>query len=408
MRGISASAVMVFILAILLIELLAYLGIIQLVSGKRLRQIVSAIYWTATAAFLFVWMSAFLDPDKIRQTTSYDFFYFVISLSVLNLVPKALLALVTLFSFFSRFLLTTIFAKRILLAGVIISLGILLSTAYGIALGKKTLQINRIELTLDDLPAKLDGLKVVQISDLHLGSFRNDHFLQEIAIKINGLNPDILVFTGDMVNNYYQEMIGFDDALSSMDASFGKFAIWGNHDYGDYSNWKNTADKIENHKRVAKKIRDAGFLLLQNKSAKVSLRDTSLYLIGVENWGHKPFPQYAELDSALQNVPEPSFKILLSHDPNHWEDEVVPKTALPLTLSGHTHGGQFGVKIGGITFSPMYFIQPLWAGLYKQDGQYLYVNQGTGCVGFPGRIDMNPEITLLTLRSNRAKADRKQ
>lgn len=400
MRGIPASGVIVFFLIILLIELLSYLGIIQLVSGKRLKRIVSIIFWAVSAAFISVWLTAFLNPEKIRQAANYDFFYFVITISVMNLFPKALIAVGTIIAFPFKLLHLKVFHQTILLAGIVISFGMLMSIAYGISIGRETLQVNHEEIRLQGLPTELDQLKLVQISDLHLGSFSNDEFLEKTAQTINKIKPDILVFTGDMVNNYYQEMIGFEDALNRMKAKYGKFAIWGNHDYGDYSDWKSQKDKVENHQEIAEKIKAAGFNLLQNQSAKVTIKDTSLYIVGVENWGHKPFPQYADLGLAMHNVPDSAFRILLSHDPAHWEDEVRTKTTIPLTLSGHTHGGQFGVKIGGITFSPMYLIQPLWAGLYRNKDQYLYVNQGYGCIGFPGRIDMNPEITVITLRSN--------
>lgn len=404
MRGIPASGVIIFFVVILLIELLAYWGIIQLVKSKGSKRIVTIIFWTVSIAFISVWLSAFLNPEKIRQTTNYNFFYFVISLSVINLFPKGLIALAAVIATPLRLLKSKVYAHTIVLSGILISLGMLLSIAFGISLGKQALQINTVEIPVDGLPRELDNLKLVQISDIHLGSFQNDTFMEEAAESINEINPDILVFTGDMVNNYYQEMLGFEDALLQMKAKYGKYAIWGNHDYGDYSNWKSEEDKTENHRKVAEKIRSAGFNLLQNQSAKVTIRDTSLYIIGVENWGHKPFPQYADLDEAMKNIPKDAFRILLSHDPAHWEDEVRNKTTIPLTLSGHTHGGQFAVKIGGITFSPMYLIQPLWAGLYKENHQYLYVNQGIGCVGFPGRIDMNPEITVLILRSNAVEA----
>jgi len=140
----------------------------------------------------------------------------------------------------------------------------------------------------------------------------------------------------------------------------------------------------------------AGFNLLLNRWEKVSIKDTSLCIIGVENWGHKPFPQYANLDQALENIPSQAFKILLSHDPAHWEAKVVKQTDIPLTLSGHTHGGQFSIKIAGIEFSPIYFIQKNWGGLYQSGNQLLYVNRGLGTIGFPGRIEMRPEITVLT------------
>ncbi|WP_372772323.1 metallophosphoesterase [Mangrovibacterium sp.] len=407
MRGIPASGVILFFIVIFLIELFAYWGIVQLVNGKKIRRLVSFIYGLVSVTFLLIWLSAFLNPDKIRQTTDYGFFYFVISLSVLNLFPKSLIAIATIISAPLKLLRSKQLPQIILLSSVIISFGMILTIGYGLSVGKKNLQTNHLEIWLDDLPEKLDGLRVIQISDLHLGGFDDDQFLRKAEQKINELDGDILVITGDMVNNYHQEMIGFEEALERMTANYGKFAIFGNHDYGDYSNWQNPADKEANHLLIIDKIRAAGFQLLRNQSSKLKLADTSLYIVGVENWGHRPFPQYAELDSALTDVPENAFMILLSHDPAHWESEVVPETSIPLTLSGHTHGAQFGFKLAGISISPMYFIQPLWAGLYQNGNQYLYVNQGFGCVGFPGRIDMNPEITVLTLRSNSIKADRK-
>ncbi|WP_170111313.1 metallophosphoesterase [Mangrovibacterium marinum] len=347
-----------------------------------------------------------MNPDKIRQSTNYDFFYFVISLSVMNLFPKALIGLATILAFPLRFLRSKVYSHTVLLSGTLISFGMLLSIAHGITQGKNTLQVNQEEIWLNELPPELDQLKLVQVSDIHLGSFANARFMEHTAAAVNALEPDLLLFTGDMVNNYYQEMLGFEDALAKMTAKYGKFAIWGNHDYGDYSDWASETDKIANHQAVADKIREAGFELLQNESAQVVIGDTSIYLIGVENWGHRPFPQYADLGQSMQDVPDDAFRILLSHDPAHWADEIRYKTSIPLTLSGHTHGAQFGYKVAGITFSPMYFIQPLWAGLYQAGNQYLYVNQGLGCVGFPGRIDMNPEITVLSLRSNSAKLNR--
>lgn len=400
MRGIPASGVIIFVLVIALIEFIAYLGIIQLVSGKSARKFVTVIYAAVSVSFLVVWLSAFLNPEKIRETANYSFFYFVISLTILNLFPKGLIALFTILGLPLRLLREKYYSKLVVLSGLIIGLGLLLSVAYGISIGKETLQVNEVSLTVPSLPSKLDNLKMVQISDIHLGSFTNNHLVAQAAKKINSIQPDLLLFTGDMVNNYYQEMNGFENALATMQGRFGKFAIFGNHDYGDYSNWKTPEEKVTNHQEVSDNIRKAGFNLLQNQSAKVCINDPCLYIVGVENWGHKPFPQYADMHEALKNVPESSFKILLSHDPAHWSDQVVPNTDIPLTLAGHTHGGQLGIKIGGISFSPMYLIQPLWAGLYEKNGQFLYVNQGFGAVGFPGRIDMNPEITVITLHSN--------
>ena len=214
---------------------------------------------------------------------------------------------------------------------------------------------------------------------------------------VKELDPDLLLFTGDLVNNFSDEIKGFEPYLNQLSGRYGKYAIQGNHDYGDYSNWPDSTSKIRNLHQIQSGLTDAGFKLLLNSWDKISVKDTSFALIGVENWGHRPFPQYANLEVAMKGIPLNSFEILMTHDPAHWDAKVVPETDIPLTLSGHTHGGQFGIKIAGIEFSPIYFIEKNWGGLYRSQGQTLYVNRGLGTIGYKGRIEMRPEITLLTL-----------
>ncbi len=399
MRGIPTSGILIFILILLIVEGLAFAGITQLVKDRKTKKKVSFIYWLSAILFFTVWLIAFLNPEKLRQTTNYQFFYFVIDLTILNIIPKFIIAVFTLVAIPFRLFRAKFASRAIVLSGTILSLGMLLSIGYGIVLGRKSIRQEQVELMLPDMPVALNGLKIVQISDIHLGSFEDDRFMKRCTEVINQIDADLILFTGDIVNNYNQEMTGFEDELTGMKARYGKFAILGNHDYGDYSKWNSQQDKLENQEIIHKELINAGFDLLLNQFSKVSIRDTSFYIIGVENWGHKPFPQYARLDSAMAEVPVDAFKILMTHDPAHWLDKVIGKTTIPLTLSGHTHGGQFAVKIGGMEFSPMYLIQKTWGGLYQQNNQYLYVNRGIGCVGFLGRIDMAPEITILTLRS---------
>jgi len=291
-------------------------------------------------------------------------------------------------------------SKIISLSGVILGSGLFLVLIYGLTIGRKIIHTEKVKIEIPSLPPELSGLKIIQISDLHLGSFRKPVFLNRIAEKINSLNPDLLFFTGDAVNNFAHEMDGFEDPLKKMKAKYGKFAILGNHDYGDYSKWESAVQKQDNQLRIDQKIEDAGFILLRNNSERIAYSDTSFYIVGVENWGNPPFPQYADMGKAIQNIPDGAFKILLSHDPNYWKNKVVFDTDIPLTFSGHTHGGQFSFKLAGISFSPVYFIQKRWKGLYRENNQYLYVNTGIGCAGFLGRIDMNPEITVITLMDN--------
>lgn len=286
----------------------------------------------------------------------------------------------------------------ILTGSFLISFGIFWVITYGIFLGRYNLNVEKHDLYFDNWPEQLNGLKIVQLSDIHFGTFgRNTDFFAETVQKIEQINPDLLLFTGDLVNNFSEEVNGFEPYLKQLSSRYGKFAIQGNHDYGDYSNWPDSTSKKRNLHQIQKSLRDAGFVLLLNQWEKIAVKDTSFALIGVENWGHPPFPQYANLNTAVKGIPVNSFKILMSHDPAYWNSIVVPQTDIPLTLSGHTHGGQFGIKIAGIEFSPIYLIQKHWAGLYRSDNQSLYVNRGLGTVGFPGRVDMRPEITILTL-----------
>ncbi len=400
MRGIPSSGIFLFIFFILAIEALAYFGVAQLVVDRKVKKKVSIMYWLLTAILFGIWLFAFINPDKIRQTTNYQFFYFVISISVLNIFPKLLIAFFVIVGAPFRFLKNKSVSKTIVLSGLILGMGMLLNIGYGILVGRKSIRIEETEISINSLPKSLDQLKIVHISDLHLGSFEDDSFLAKCAVEINKIEPDLILFTGDIVNNYANEMLGFEEQLSAMKSTYGKFAILGNHDYGDYSDWDSEMEKGSNQMILRQKLQETGFNLLLNQSEMITANNTPLYIIGVENWGHSPFPQYAELDSALNNTTNDSFKILMTHDPSHWEEEVLRQKDIQLTLSGHTHGGQFAFKVAGIEFSPMILIQKYWGGLYKKDNQYLYINRGIGCVGFLGRIDMDPEISVLTLKSN--------
>lgn len=396
MRGIT-SGVLIFTTIILLVEILGFLGIFQLVREKRWKWKVSIIYWLLTVASLSLWLIAFVDPGKIRHTSDYSFFYFVIFTGVLNFFPKSLMSVFVILSAPFSFAHDKVRSQTILASGLILSFGVAFTLGYGVLAGKKMIRMEELSLDIPDLPAGLNGVKIVHISDVHLGSYGNDRFLERCVDKINGVEPDLILFTGDMVNNFYQEMAGFEDQLGRLKARSGKFAILGNHDYGDYSDWDSPERKGLNSATIKQKIGEAGFRLLLNRSAQVEIRDTSIYLIGVENWGHPPFPQYARLDSAMQNVPGESFRILLTHDPAHWSNQVLYQTDIPLTLAGHTHGGQLAVKIAGMEFSFICLVSKNWGGLYRENGQYLYVNRGLGCVGLPARIDMAPEITVISL-----------
>jgi len=271
--------------------------------------------------------------------------------------------------------------------------------ANGIWRGRFDFTVRRHSLQFSNLPSAFDGLKVVQISDFHIGSFiGSEEHVKKAVHKINEQNADMLLFTGDIVNNKAEELKNFLPILEKLKARYGKYAVLGNHDYGDYVRWPNPASKQKNMAQLREYIQAAGFKLLLNESEIVAAGGQKLALIGVENWGLPPFPQYGDLQKAQQDTAHAAFKILLSHDPAHWEAEVLGKTNIDLTLSGHTHGMQFGIDIPGWRWSPVNLRYKHWGGLYKENKQYLYVNTGIGFIAFPGRVGMPPEITVLEMK----------
>lgn len=402
MRGLSGSMPYIITGIVVIVEILAYYGMVNAfdsLKNKTRRGKFTLIYVLFSVLFLSLWAYTMARPSAIRDTHNYDLFYFIIGYTVFNFFPKTIISLGFMLHQLLLFFKQRLASKICLAMSLILSLSMSLSIIYGIFIGKRAISTEKVELCFKNLPSSLDGTTLAVISDLHLGSFNNSTTLNKCADIINNLDADLLLFTGDMVNNFEQEMHGFVPALQRMTAKHGKYAIYGNHDYGDYSNWNMPSDKQFNFSELSEHIAQSGFTLLNNEHVKIPLADTCVYLIGVQNWGLPPFPQYADLDQARAGIPPHAFQILLTHDPSHWEQEVVPHTDISLSLSGHTHGGQFGVKFAGITFSPIYIRERLWGGLYQSDEQKLYVNRGFGAVGFPGRIDMNPEITLITLKS---------
>ncbi len=274
---------------------------------------------------------------------------------------------------------------------------------YGIFRGKFNFRVMEEDIVSDKIPKAFDGCRIVQISDLHLGSFINEYEPVEKAIEmINSLTPDYVVFTGDMVNNNAQEAVSWIDVFKKIKAKKGKYSIFGNHDYADYGPQSDT-QKIESIQLLKEIHAKMGFKLLEDEHVLLEQGNESIHLIGVHNWG-AGFHQIGDLDKALVGVDEDKFKILLSHDPTHFDKKVKGKTNIDLTLSGHTHGAQMGIEIPdwGIKWSPIKYKYPKWGGLYEEEGQKLYVNRGFGVLAYPGRLGVPPEITLLTLRSSKA------
>ena len=272
---------------------------------------------------------------------------------------------------------------------------------YGILFGKFNYRVEKATITSNKIPRSFDGFKIVQISDAHLGSFSKLHQPVLNAFeRINALKPDIIVFTGDLVNNVAEEADIWIPSFASLKAKHGKFSVLGNHDYGDYITWKSATDKTKNLDKLKSVHQKMGFTMLNNKALHIENGTEKIGLLGVENWGKPPFPQHGNLNKANSEVDNNVFKILLSHDPSHFDLEVKGKTNIDLTLSGHTHGMQFGIEIPKlIKWSPVKYRYAKWAGLYTENKQHLYINRGFGVLGFPGRVGMPPEITEITLQS---------
>ena len=272
---------------------------------------------------------------------------------------------------------------------------------YGMVRGRFAFRVMRESLSFQNFPASANGLKVVHISDIHIGSFFNNHSAVKLGIEmVNAQNPDIIFFTGDLVNNFASETDGWDTVLKGLKAKYGKYSILGNHDYGDYAEWPSAAAKKENLDRLKAYHSKIGFKLLLNEWTPFTTDGgETIEIIGVENWGEGGFSKYGDLAEATAGTNPENFQILLSHDPSHWDAEVIKKTQIDLTLSGHTHGMQFGVEVPGIIkWSPSKYRYPRWGGLYNEAKQFIYVNRGFGYLGFPGRVGMPPEITLIELQ----------
>lgn len=283
--------------------------------------------------------------------------------------------------------------------GLVLAAVPFVSILYGIGRGRFQFKVEHHHLSFPDLPGGFDGVRIIHLSDIHLGSFLGNEKQVARAIEmINRQEADYIMFTGDLVNNFAEELDGWLPLFKQLKARNGMFSILGNHDYGDYVSWRDGQEKQANLDRIKDFHKLAGFRLLLNESVDLKHGKDSITLSGVENWGLPPFPQYGNLATALDGREQSNgFKILLSHDPSHWDAEILPRTNVRLTLSGHTHGMQFGIRIAGWQWSPVKYKYPRFSGLYTLADQRLMVNRGFGYIGFPGRIGMPPDISVITL-----------
>ena len=271
---------------------------------------------------------------------------------------------------------------------------------YGMIKGKYNYKVLQYTLEFEDLPSSFDGYTLTQISDIHSGSFDNPEKVKYAVDLVNKQQSDLILFTGDLVNNVAQEMDAWKDTFATLKAKDGVYSVLGNHDYGDYVSWESAEKKQENLQALIALQKDMGWDVLLNESRTIKKNQQAIKLVGVENWGEGGFKKAGDLEKACADVSAQDFTILMSHDPSHWQSRVKenPKN-IQLTLSGHTHGMQFGIEIPGwFKWSPVKYRYQNWAGIYKEFGRYINVNRGFGYLGYPGRVGIWPEVTVITLK----------
>lgn len=358
------------------------------------------LYWSIPTILILVFLTGLYKMNISSNEYSFYIFYLFITLFILFYIPKINISVFHIFED-----IISLFTNRysiISKIGMSISAIIFLFILHGIIFNKYNYKIQKQEIFFDNLPSNFDGYKIIQISDIHLGSMlKNTKGINKAVEIINSENPDLIVLTGDLVNNTANEVDGFENTFLKLKAKDGKLSILGNHDYGDYFPWKNTSDKNNNLIQLKNKHSQIGFKLLLNSNISIQKNVDSIIIAGVENWGKPPFPQFGNLTKVLQNTSSNNFVILLSHDPSHWKEKITDKTNIELTLSGHTHAMQAGIKFGNFQWSPVSLKYKEWGGLYKHKKQYLYVNKGLGFIGLLGRIGIRPEITKIILRKTK-------
>ena len=404
----------IFLILLLVgIDVYFYLGTASSIKSIFRSSVFELIYWLiAVSSYVYIiYLTSFVDdPKSLSNGTSnifYQSLFFVFFLSKLTgCFPLIIDDVIRLFRFLSRIVVDSKdhdikrleFLKK---SAILVSGTLLASLLIGMKWGRYNFKKNYQDIIIKDWPSNLNNYKIIHISDLHLGSFNDVEKFNEVVNMINDEDPDLVVFTGDLVNNFYEEAIPYADCLKRIKAKDGKFSVLGNHDYGDYAirnrnsqEWKNNFNNLLNLEK------EVGFHLLLNDSRLISKKQAKFNIVGVENWGAGRFNKDGDLNDAMNGVDDSLPTILLSHDPSHW-NEVVLKSdfMIDLQLSGHTHGMQFGIEIPGFKWSPVKFRYEQWAGLYNKNKRQIYVNRGLGHLGYAGRVGIMPDISILNIIS---------
>lgn len=386
----------------ILTEVIFVYGFKTLLNKKKFK----IFFWINLTTSLIITLAIAIAYFKIRNNNNfiaYTNMFYCISYFMLFLVSKSVFNVLFIINQFIKYSIQLIIRKKnklksITLFGLTLCILTFILIIYGMFVGKNDFTVRNTTIFSSKIPQSFNKFKIVQISDIHIGSFYyNSNKLNEVVRTINNLHPDIVILTGDLVNNFEEEADSYDSCFANIKAKYGKYAVLGNHDYGDYSVWRTPETKQVNLNKIILHYKAMGFQLLRNTSEIISNGKDSILIAGVDNWGMPPFKQYGDLKKALQKSLPNKYTIMLSHDPTHWDKEIQYKKNVDITFSGHTHGMQLGIEKFGIKWSPIQYRYKQWAGLYQNNNNYLYVNRGLGCIGFIGRIGMPPEITLFEI-----------
>ena len=406
----------IFIIILILLDLYVFQSL-KLVSQQlpgKWKWLVYGLYWSFTLTAVVIFLAGpLLHIDQWSKNLRIYFFSVLIGLFIAKFISATFFLMDDLRrvvqwgggKLFYRYIQDENFKAGTIDRSVFLSWigfavggGVFGSLLWGFG-NKYKYRTERLKLSFDTLPAAFKGMKIVHISDIHSGSFTDKKAVEKGVQKILDEKPDLILFTGDLVNDHADEMKEYQDVFARIKAPFGVFSSLGNHDYGDYRQWSSENEKAENLKRLKQIHADMGWRLLMNEHLPLEKNGEQIAIMGIENWSAKGnFAKYGKMADAHAGSGKYPFKILLSHDPSHWEAEVRERYKdVDLMLSGHTHGMQFGVEIPGFRWSPVQYMYKQWAGLYEKENQKLYVNRGFGFIGYPGRVGILPEITVIEL-----------
>ena len=414
MRNSGFVWIVAFIMAAIDLYVFQVVKMLSSSSSQKTKTVIFTAYWTLSVAIIiFFMLLPLLNTDRWPKNLRNYIFVTIIGLFFAKVLASVFFLVDDLRRLIQWAVAKIFFrntegesevsegiSRSVFLSWLGIGIGgtLITSLVYGFS-NKYKYQIKHIPLTYSNLPPAFKGLKIVQISDVHSGSFDNKKAVERGVQKILDLQPDLILFTGDLINDRATEMYGYEEVFAKLKAPLGVFSTLGNHDYGDYVKWPTEEARNQNIEDLKKIQAGMGWRLLMNEHVVLEKNGQEIALIGIENWSAKArFPKHGKMWEAYPGAEKYPFKILMSHDPSHWDAEIRPKYGdIDLTLAGHTHGMQFGIEIPGFRWSPVKYVYDEWAGLYESGKQKLYVNRGFGFIGYPGRVGILPEITLIEL-----------